>query len=487
MRKLTFGAALVTAAVAGTVVGLGISSRLNLVPPSFSNDPKTALAGKAGLMPDFVAVCRQVTPAVVSITSSKVVRPNLPQTPFDNYFDHDMFRFPTPRTQRSTSLGSGVIVSADGIAVTNNHVVEEADQIEVLLSDRRRFRATVVGTDPKTDMAVIRLKGAKNLPTVPWGDSKSVEVGEWVLAIGNPMGLASTVTAGIISAEGRADVGVAEFEDFLQTDAAINPGNSGGALVTLKGELVGINTAIASRGNSGGSIGIGFAIPSRMARPVMEMLVAKGKVIRGYLGVGLEPMTDELAKHFNWSDPTKGILIAEVQPRTPAANAGLQDGDIVIGLNGEPVTEVNHFRNTIALTAPGSQVSLEVVRKGRKLTMSVRLAELPGGRERPAPSHEQPPAATEMGFEVDDLTPDLHRRLQLPAGAHGALVTGVSPDSAAEAAGLEEGDLIVALNRRPVVSADDLDAAVGRLKAGDSVLLRVQRGEAGRYVAFRID
>jgi serine protease Do len=486
MRKLTFGTALVTAAVAGTVVGLGISSRLDLVPPGFSSDHKVSFSGKAGMVPDFVAVCRQVTPAVVSITSSKVVRPNSPQAPFDDYFGHDLFRFPMPRQQRSTSLGSGVIVSADGIAVTNNHVVEEADEIEVQLPDRRHFRAKVVGTDPKTDMAVIRLQGAKNLPTVNWGDSKSVQVGEWVLAIGNPMGLASTVTAGIISAEGRADVGVAEFEDFLQTDAAINPGNSGGALVTLKGELIGINTAIASRGASGGSIGIGFAIPSRMAKPVMEMLVAKGKVTRGYLGVGLEPMTDELAKHFKWNDPTRGILIAEVQPRTPAAAAGLQDGDIIVKLNGEAVTEVNQFRNAIALTAPGSKVTLEIVRQGQTLTMAVRLAELPTSRERPAQKQELPPAA-EMGFEVDDLTPDLHRRLDLPPGARGALVTGVAPESTAEAAGLAEGDLIVAVNHHPVARAADFEQAIQRVKRGDSVLLRVQRGDAGRYVAFRLE
>jgi serine protease Do len=486
MRKLTFGSALALAAVAGTVVGLGISSRLDLVPPSFSNDPKVALSGRAGQMPDFVSLCRAVTPAVVSITTSKVVRPNMPQSPFDGGFGREFFHFPAPRAQRSTSLGSGVIVSADGIAVTNNHVVEESDQIEVVLQDRRRFRATIVGTDPKTDMAVIRLQGAKNLPTVAWGDSKNVQVGEWVLAIGNPMGLSSTVTAGIISAEGRADVGVAEFEDFLQTDAAINPGNSGGALVTLKGELVGINTAIASRGGSGGSIGIGFAIPSRMARPVMEMLVAKGKVTRGYIGVSLEPMTAELAKHFNWNDPTKGILIAEVQPRTPAVKAGLQDGDIIVGLNGESVTEVNRFRNTIALTAPGSSVTLAIVRKGKPLTVTVTLAELPGARSAPAQPEALPPAA-EMGFDVDDLTPDLHQRLQLPPDAHGALVTGVAPDSAAAEAGLDTGDLIVAVNRRPVASADDFSRAVGRLQPGSSLLLRVQRGEAGRYIAFRIE
>jgi serine protease Do len=281
-------------------------------------------------------------------------------------------------------------------------------------------------------------------------------------------------------------VGVAEFEDFLQTDAAINPGNSGGALVTLKGELVGINTAIASRGASGGSIGIGFAIPSRMAKPVMEMLVAKGKVTRGYLGIGLEPMTDELAKHFNWSDPTKGILIAEVQPGTPAQVAGLRDGDIIVSLNGEPVTEVNPFRNQIALTAPGSKVTLGIVRGGQSLTVSVTLAVLPGTRERPAQRQELPPAA-EMGFEVEDLTPDLHRRLELPPGARGALVTGVAPDSSAERAGLGEGDLIIAINRRPVASADDFERQVKRMKPGESVLLRVQRGDAGRYVAFRMD
>ena len=488
MRKVTFGAALTTAAIAGTVVGLGISSRLDWVPPAFTSDDRT-LSGNRSLAPgDFVAVSKRVTPAVISITSSKLVKSG-PQGLDGQGNPFDFFRLPAPqgrsqRSQRSTSLGSGVIVSADGLAVTNNHVVEEADQIEAVLPDKRRFKAVIVGTDPKTDMAVIRLTGAKNLPSVPWGDSKAVQVGEWVLAIGNPMGLSSTVTAGIISAEGRADVGVAEFEDFLQTDAAINPGNSGGALVTMRGELVGINTAIASR--SGGSVGIGFAIPSRMAKPVMEALVASGKVTRGYLGIGLEPMTAELAQHFRWSDPSKGILIAEVQPKTPAAGAGLQDGDIIVGLNGETVREVNQFRNTIALTKPGTKVTLDIVRSGKPQTLTVTLAELPGSRERPAAKPDANPA-TELGFDVQNVTPELADKLELPDSAHGAVVTSVQPDSAADNAGLEQGDLIVAINRRPVHDTGDLNKAASHLRAGDSVLLRVQRGDAGRYLAFKLD
>jgi serine protease Do len=483
MRKLPFGAALATAAAAGTVAGLVISSRLDWVPPSFSDTPAV---GSPGLIPaDFVMVAKRVTPAVISITSSKMVRPNSPNlggagNPFD------LFKFPNPRGQsrRAVSLGSGVIVSADGLAVTNNHVVEESDEIEAVLPDRRHFKAIIVGTDPKTDMAVIRLKGAKGLPVVPWGDSRAVQVGQWVLAIGNPMGLSSSVTHGIISAEGRADVGVAEFEDFLQTDAAINPGNSGGALVTLRGELIGINTAIAS--HSGGSVGIGFAIPSRMARPVMEALVAKGKVSRGYLGIGLEPMTDALAEHFHWQDASKGILVAEVQAKTPAAGAGLQDGDIIVKLNGEPVTEVNQFRNTIALTRPGTRVTLDIVRAGHPQTLSVTLAELPASRERPA-VETQPTPDTELGFEFQNVTPELARTLKLPSATHGAVVTGVVADSAAETAGLAEGDLIVAINRTPVRSAGDLSKVATRLHTGDSVLLRVQRADAGRYLAFRLE
>ncbi|MBC7541865.1 MAG: DegQ family serine endoprotease [Candidatus Sericytochromatia bacterium] len=485
MRKVTFGAALATAAVAGTVVGLVISSRLDLVPPGYTSDDRPLIGGKMLAPADFVAVARRVTPAVISITSSKLVRPGNPGLESQgNPFD--FFKLPNARGQarRATSLGSGVIVSADGLAVTNNHVVEEADQIEAVLPDKRRYKAVIVGTDPKTDMAVIRLTGAKNLPVVPWGDSRAVQVGEWVLAIGNPMGLSSTVTAGIISAEGRADVGVAEFEDFLQTDAAINPGNSGGALVTMRGELIGINTAIASR--SGGSVGIGFAIPSRMARAVMEALVTKGKVTRGYLGIGLEPMSEELAKHFHWSDTSKGILVAEVQPGTPAAVSGLKDGDIIVGLNGEVVREVNQFRNAIALTRPGTKVQLDIVRQGKPQSMAATLAELPASRERPDVEPQSAPG-TELGFEVQNMSADLARKLELPPTAAGAVVTDVAADSAAETAGLEAGDLIVAINKRPVRSAGDFTKVANRLKAGDSVLLRVQRGDAGRYLAFRLE
>ena len=367
----------------GIAIGLLLAANLERFPfsPSYSAPKKTAFSGDSGEGGVFVEVARATKPAVVNISTTKVIRyRGGPYTPFfdDPFFRHffgdDFFReFRIPRERREQSLGSGVIVNQDGYIVTNNHVVAGASEIKVLLGDNREFSGRVAATDPRTDVAIIKISG-HNLPTIPWGDSARLPVGEWVLAIGNPFGLTQTVTAGIISATGRANVGVADYEDFIQTDAAINPGNSGGALVSVRGELIGINTAIFSR--SGGYMGIGFAIPSNMVREVVESLVKKGKVTRGWLGVQIQPLTSGLAEKFGLKD-TQGILVSDVSENSPAAEAGMMRGDIILEFDGKRMEDPVHLRNEVAHTEPGKKIPVKIWRKGKEMTLIVKIEELP--------------------------------------------------------------------------------------------------------------
>jgi len=376
----------------GIAIGLLLAANLERFPfrPSYSAPKKIAFSGDPAEGGVFVEVARATRPAVVNISTTKVIKyRGGPSTPFfdDPFFRHffgdDFFReFRIPRERREQSLGSGVIVNQDGYIVTNNHVVEGASEIKVLLGDNREFSGRVAATDPRTDVAVIKIS-EHNLPTILWGDSDRLQVGEWVLAIGNPFGLTQTVTAGIISATGRANVGIADYEDFIQTDAAINPGNSGGALVNVRGELIGINTAIFSR--SGGYMGIGFAIPSNMVREVMESLVKKGKVTRGWLGVQIQPLTPELAEKFGLKD-TRGILVSDVSENSPAAEAGMKRGDIILEFDGKRVEDPVHLRNGVAHTEPGKKVPVKIWRKGKEMVLNVKIEELPKEvAMRPAP------------------------------------------------------------------------------------------------------
>jgi serine protease Do len=342
----------------------------------------------------FVEVAKTTKPAVVNISTTKVIRfREAPLSPFFHdpffrrFFGEELFReFRAPRERREQSLGSGVIVNQDGYIITNNHVVERASEIRVLLGDKREFKGKVVATDPRTDVAVVKISG-DHLPTIPWGDSDRLQVGEWVLAIGNPFGLNQTVTAGIISATGRANVGIADYEDFIQTDAAINPGNSGGALVNARGELIGINTAIFSR--SGGYMGIGFAIPSNMAREVMEALVQKGKVVRGWLGVQIQTVTPELAKKFGLQE-RQGVLVGAVSEKSPAQDAGIKRGDIILEFGGKRIEDPEQLRKEVAHTGPGKKVPVKIWRNGKEMVLSVQIEELP--KEvvmRPVPQEEE--------------------------------------------------------------------------------------------------
>ena len=429
----------------------------------------------------FVRVAEAATPAVVNIATSRTIKGRQgAQTPFFNdpfferFFGEDFSRqFEPPASRREQSLGSGVIVDSNGYIITNNHVVAQADEIRVLLSDKREFVGKVVGTDPKTDLAVVKIDAAK-LPTLPWADSTHLKVGEYVLAIGNPFGLNQTVTMGIVSAVGRANVGIADYEDFIQTDAAINPGNSGGALVNTRGELIGVNTAIFSR--SGGYMGIGFAVPSNMVRLVMTSLIKEGKVVRGWLGVSIQEVTSELAKQFNVKEG-RGALVSDVLKATPAERAGLKRGDVIIRYNGREVTNASQLRNLVAETAVGQKLRLAIIRDRKELELEVRIDEQPKDAAAldTGPDGKAPDNTALAGLDVQELTPDLAERLGLPRGAAGMVVTQVEGGSAAEAAGVRSGDVIVEINRQGFKTMEDYRKVVRSLKAGESVLLLLSR------------
>jgi serine protease Do len=479
--------------IVGVIAGIGFSARFDWLPLAVSQEIAAKPPIAAGATPpNFVAVVKAVTPAVVNISTTRVVKsrgdePNpFMDDPFFRQFFGEEFarRFQAPRERRENSLGSGVIVDAGGYIITNNHVIAKADEIKVLLSDKREFTGKVVGNDPKTDLAVIKIN-AKSLPTLPWGDSDKLEAGEYVLAVGNPYGLNQTVTHGIVSAVGRANVGIADYEDFIQTDAAINPGNSGGALVNARGELVGINTAIFSR--TGGSVGVGFAVPSSMTRAVMNSLIKDGKVVRGWLGVGIQEVTPQLAKQFGLKDG-KGALVNKVVPKSPAAQAGIEKGDIITAFNGKEVEGPSVLRNAVAQTPIGKAVTVQLLRDRKPLTFEVKIAEQPkevaqaGAEEETVQDSGKSSALA--GLEVRNLTGEIARQLGLAPGTAGVLVSGVTPGSAAEAAGLEPGDVIVEFNQQPVRNLADFKRISAKLGKKGSVLLLVNRRGDELYLAI---
>ncbi len=481
--------------ITGVLAGIIFSSRLDWLPNAVSGSPEAAPApapiAAGATPPSFVSVVKAVMPAVVNISTTRTVKqggqmqgPFMDDPFFRQFFGEEFFhRFQMPRDRRESSLGSGVIVSSDGYIVTNNHVVAKADEIKVLLNDKREFTGKVVGTDPKSDLAVIKIS-AKDLPVVPWGDSDTLEVGEYVLAIGNPFGLNQTVTQGIVSAVGRANVGIADYEDFIQTDAAINPGNSGGALVNARGQLVGINTAIFSR--SGGYMGIGFAVPSNMTRAVMDSLLKGGKVVRGWLGVSIQDVTPDLAKQFGLKE-TRGALVSEIIPDSPAAAAGIQGGDVITAFNGKTVDSTSTLRNTVAQTPVGRTVKVELLRNKKPVSVEVKITEQPK-------DVAQPDGETALGdgmntalagVEVRNLTPDISRQLGLPPATTGVVIAGVEEESAAEAAGLREGDVILEINRQPVRNIGDFKRLSGKLSKQDSTLLLINRQGRRLFLAIQ--
>ncbi len=458
----------------------------------------------------FAPLARQLLPAVVNIQTTQAAPaarpgqrgPEAPQvppgSPFEEFF-RDFFerrgqppgpgqnRPPQQQQQRrGQSLGSGFVIDATGIIVTNNHVIEGAEEINVVLQDNTTLRAEVIGTDPRTDLAVLRVRPERPLPAVAFGNSDSAEVGDWVIAIGNPFGLGGTVTAGIVSARGR-DIRQGPFDDFIQTDAAINRGNSGGPLFNMRGEVVGVNTAIYSP--TGGSIGIGFAIPSNIAGRVVAQLRDGGRVRRGWLGVNIQQVTDEIAESLGLRGGARGALVARAQEDGPAAAAGIQAGDIIIRFNNQDVREMRGLPRIVAETAVGTRVPVIVWRDGREVTVEVTLGELPGEPQQ-ASTAPAPPAAPQtldlggFGAMVTAITPELREQFSLRAEARGVVILEVTPGSPAAERDLRPGDVIVEVQQERVATPAEAQAVIERLRRQDraNALLLIENAQGQRWV-----
>ncbi len=458
--------------------------------------PAPVLAQKAGLESlrqtglAFREVAKQVSPAVVFIKVEKKAAPLAGQNPLNSPFGDEFFRRffgqppqhpgqqKQPPKKRTMGQGSGFILSPDGYIMTNNHVVSGADQVTVTLLDGREYQADIVGTDPPSDVAVIKIDET-DLPFLRLSDSDKLEVGDWVLAFGNPFGLSHTLTAGIVSAKGRSGMGLNEYENFIQTDAAINPGNSGGPLINLDGQVVGMNTAIFSR--SGGYMGIGFAIPINMAQRIREQLVETGSVTRGRLGVYIQDLTPALAESFDL-DNIEGILATQVMDDSAAAKAGLKQGDLVLEMDGKKVGKVAEFRNKVSFTPPGTKVKLLIQRDGKEQTLIAEIGKQEtDDKGQPTESSK----LSKLGLSLQELTKDLAEKFEYQ-GQIGVLVTEVEAGSAAERAGIKRGDLIQEVNRTEVKTPADVRKAVAENKR-NSLLLLVRQGEATRYLAIKLD
>ncbi len=460
--------------------GLPFSQIANAKEKIISKESSQFLSKMSDALAEVADIAR---PAVVNISTTSIV--SVEENPFGDMFNDPMFRrffgdqFGHPGEKRkfkSQALGSGVIVSPDGYILTNNHVVKGAEEIKVILFDKREFNGKVVGTDPRTDLAVIRIK-AKDLPTIKIGESRRLKAGDIVMAIGNPFGLNQTITMGIVSAVGRSNIGLADIEDFIQTDAPINPGNSGGALVNSDGELVGVNTAIFS--TSGGYMGIGFAIPMDMARNVMDSIIKHGRVIRGWLGVSIQNLTPELAKSLGIKQ-TEGALIAGVESKSPADKAGLKRGDLVIELSGKKVTDSTGLRNMVAGTSPGTKVDVRILRDGKEQTVTVTLGELKESKVVKKTEYNN----VLKGITVQELTPSLRDRMNLPENLNGVVITGISPDSPTQGL-LQQNDVIQEVNRQAIQSVQDYDQAVSKIGENDNVLLLIYRDGGSVYLTLK--
>ena len=472
-----------------TLLALSASPVLAQTPPPAVPDPKAILES---LERAFVSVAERVMPAVVHINASQKEareRPERPRDPrermtpperreferrFREFFGEGFERFfrqRPPERRESRSQGSGVIVDKSGVILTNNHLIENAGEIEVRLSDKRKFQAKVVGRDPKTDLAVLRIEGDGEFPVAELGDSDRLRIGQWAIAVGNPFGLDRTVTVGIISATGRQGVGVAAYESFIQTDAAINPGNSGGPLVNLDGRVIGINTAIVSVGQ-----GIGFAIPVNMARRVMPQLLTAGKVTRGWLGIRIQPLTADLAPSFGAREG-EGVLVADVMPGSPAEAGGLKSGDVVLEFEGQKTPEVPDLQRAVADTPPGKVARVTILRDGKRESRDVKIGEMPADESVAAAR-----GLERWGVSVQSITPELARQFNLSGGG-GVLVSEVEDGSPAARAGVRPGDVILEVNRRTVRDVASFEEALARSE--QDALVFLQREGRSQYVVMK--
>lgn len=478
----TVGALAIVASVAGFTGGRAVAPvSAQVSAAAVQNQPARSVAAQAS---SYSGVVQKVAPAVVTVrvtARASATRTRLPDS-LREFFGRQIPEGVGPsRGYRQEGLGSGVVIGADGYVLTNQHVVAGADRVRVEFGDKRSFDATVVGADGASDLAVLKIE-ARNLATVPFGDSDRVQVGDVVLAVGNPLGLGQTVTMGIVSAKGRATgLGDGSYEDFIQTDAPINQGNSGGALVNVQGELVGINSQILSL--TGGNIGVGFAIPSAMARAVSSQLMQDGVVHRSMLGVTVQPMTTDLAAGLGLSS-VRGALVSAVEPESPAATAGVRQGDVVTEFDGRPVLDANAVRNQVASTRPDSTVPLKVVRNGQERQLSARLVEREAGQEKaPRISDHSPGGSSPLGMSVEPLTPAFAARMGLPQTTAGLLITDMDPSGVAAEAGLQPGDVITRANDNDVQTAADLAGALAARPDRPSLLL-VIRERASLFLAL---
>ncbi|HEY6837685.1 MAG TPA: DegQ family serine endoprotease [Geobacteraceae bacterium] len=437
------------------------------------------------ILPDFVQLAKELKPSVVNISTAKTIKPQQRQfrrpfggspfgnDPFQDFFDR-FFGDMQPRSFKQRSLGSGFIIEG-GYILTNNHVVAGADEIKVKLADNREFKAEIKGLDEKLDLALLKIDTKESLPAARLGDSDAIQVGEWVMAIGNPFGLAETVTAGIVSAKGRV-IGSGPYDDYIQTDASINPGNSGGPLFNSKGEVIGINTAIIAGGQ-----GIGFAIPVNMAKSILTQLKEKGKVIRGWLGVAIQPVTPDLAKSFGLKSE-KGALVSEVLPDGPAEKAGLKAGDIILEFDGKPIHEAGDLPRVVAATTVGKKAVLKIVRDGKEKEVEVVVDQMKEG----VADEVGEAAQDKLGLSVKELNKELAARLQLK-DTTGVVVTEVKPDGLAQEAGIAQGDVIKEIDGRKIVTAKDYEKAVALHKKGEIIRFLLKRGDTSLFVAFKLE
>lgn len=487
----------------GIMVGVLLTVNLDWTSKGFAS--KTPVIGsQAPLSPElaqmqnfskaFVAVSKEVLPVVVSISTSKIVKQSPREELFPPLFREFFkdFQFPEPESQPLQGLGSGVIVSEDGYILTNNHVIKNADDIKITLYDKRRFEAKLVGADPLTDVAVVKIEG-HNLPVARLGNSDEVEIGEWVLAVGNPLYLYSTVTAGIVSAKGRA-IGILQsqeeernepsqgsyaIENFIQTDAAINPGNSGGALVNLKAEVIGINTAIATQ--TGGYMGYGFAIPINLAKKIMADLIEKGYVTRAWLGIAMRNVDDLVAQRYGMDHPT-GVIIEKVMEDSPAEKAHLKPLDIILKIDGKEMNSSNEVQSAIALRKPGEVVTLSILRDGKPMKIQVKLGQRETGKTKEAETLTEE-GVPKLGLSVKTLIPELKAQYNAYEDQEGVLVTAVEPNSAGYDAGIRKGDLITQIEDIPIRSVSDYKKAIRSFPKGKVIIFHIQRGE-DKFHAF---
>jgi serine protease Do len=453
-------------------------------------DP-SALAVAEQLSNTFAAVAENVNPSVVTVfTETNISARKSPfgpegngNSPFEQFFGDDFFRrffdAPPQGDMKRAGLGSGVIIGSDGIVLTNNHVVDDADNIKVRLMDGREFEATVKGRDPQTDIAVLKID-AKDLQPIRIGDSDKARVGDWVLAVGSPVNprLEHSVTSGIISAKGRSAMGLSQYEDYIQTDAAINPGNSGGPLVNLRGELIGINSAIATQ--NGGFSGIGFAIPVNLAEKVANDILVNGKVVRGWLGVSIQDITPQLAKGLDL-EVNNGVVVTGVEDDSPAKKADLKTEDVIVEFNGQKIDNAIELSTKVAGTSPGTKVTVGILRDGKTKDIEVTLGELSPKMERLARGQD---SYSELGMNVADINPRTAEKYEIPKDEHGVVVTGVEPGGIASETGIREGDVIAKVNRKEVDTVTKFESELSKTAPGDEVLFYVRRGDANFFVAF---